>query len=197
MTRSGTRASSCCAALITRPLREGPGEESPYAVRDRHMAEAVHALVDGTAGRVAVWAYNGHIAKGTYGPDVPALGSLLRRRHGEAYYALGLLFGKGQFRARRGGDTTGPAGGPAPDRRRRPLGRIPARPRPPAQLRRRRPPVHLPLPPRTPRTRRGLRRARLRGGVDVLPPPAVISPVTDGRSRNHPFPYHCSWRFPV
>ncbi|MFJ3725572.1 erythromycin esterase family protein [Streptomyces sp. NPDC090045] len=98
-----------CADLITRPLKMSPGEESLYAVRDRFMAEAVHALVDGTAGRVAVWAHNGHIAKGTYGPGVPALGSLLRRRHGEAYYALGLLFGKGQFRARRGGDTTGPA----------------------------------------------------------------------------------------
>ncbi|MFD3694923.1 erythromycin esterase family protein [Streptomyces sp. NPDC058646] len=98
-----------CADLITRPLQPNPGAESLFAVRDRYMAEAVTALVDGAADRIAVWAHNGHIAKGTYGAGVPALGSLLRRRHGEAYYAVGLLFGKGQFRARRGNDTTGPA----------------------------------------------------------------------------------------
>ncbi|MFD7256209.1 erythromycin esterase family protein [Streptomyces sp. NPDC059874] len=80
-----------------------------FVVGDRYVAEAVTALVDGAAGRVAVWAHDGHIAKGAYAAGVPALGSLLRRRHGDAYYALGLLFGKGQFRARRGNDTTGPA----------------------------------------------------------------------------------------
>ncbi|MGW6979079.1 erythromycin esterase family protein [Streptomyces sp. NPDC054932] len=100
-----------CADLITRPLRMEPGEESLYAVRDRYMADAVTALVDDTVGPVAVWAHNGHIAKGTYAAGVPALGSHLRRRHGEAYYALGLLFGKGRFRARRGNPTTGPAVG--------------------------------------------------------------------------------------
>ncbi|MFF3676367.1 erythromycin esterase family protein [Streptomyces sp. NPDC002120] len=98
-----------CADLITLPLEPDPGEESLHAVRDRHMAGAVDALVDATGDRVAVWAHNGHIAKGTYGAGVPALGSLLRARHGEAYYALGLLFGKGRFRARRGIGTTGPA----------------------------------------------------------------------------------------
>ncbi|MFI6004198.1 erythromycin esterase family protein [Streptomyces sp. NPDC051366] len=43
-----------CADLITRPLQPNPGEESLFAVRDRYMAEAVTALVDGAAGRVAV-----------------------------------------------------------------------------------------------------------------------------------------------
>lgn len=98
-----------CADLITRPLQPNLGEESLFAVRDRYMAEAVTALAEGATGLVAVWAHNGHIAKGTYAAGVPALGSLLRRRHGEAYYALGLLFGRGQFRARRGNDITGPA----------------------------------------------------------------------------------------
>ena len=97
------------ADLVTRPLSHQAEDESVFAVRDRYMADAVTSLVDGTARRVAVWAHNGHIAKGTYGGGVPALGSHLRQRHGDAYYALGLLFGKGAFRARRGRDTTGPA----------------------------------------------------------------------------------------
>ncbi len=108
--RPGSRADSgrgLYADLITRPLQPNPGRESLFAVRERYMAEAVTALVEGSADRVAVWAHNGHITKGTCAAGVPALGSLLRRGHGEAYYALGLLFGKGQFRARRGKGTTG------------------------------------------------------------------------------------------
>lgn len=80
-----------------------------YAARDRYMAEAVTRLVDDDPeARVMVWAHNGHIAKGTYGDQVPALGSRLRERYGDAYYALALLFGKGSFLARRGTDLRRP-----------------------------------------------------------------------------------------
>lgn len=103
------RALARAADLVTRPLQDACVEESALAVRDRYMAEAVTSLVDGTSHRVAVWGHNGHIATGTYANGVPALGSLLRQRYGDAYYALGLLFGKGAFLARRGSDLEGPA----------------------------------------------------------------------------------------
>ncbi|MFH8727039.1 erythromycin esterase family protein [Streptomyces termitum] len=97
------------ADLVTRSLDQSAGEESVYAVRDRAMADAVARLVDADpAARVMVWAHNGHIAKGTYGNGVAALGSRLRERYGERYYALALLFGKGSFLARRGGDLQAP-----------------------------------------------------------------------------------------
>ncbi|MFB6822270.1 erythromycin esterase family protein [Streptomyces virginiae] len=109
----------CRAAdLVTRSLDPGSPRDNVFAVRDRSMAEAVVRLTesdgdgggsgDGTAGPVALWAHNGHIAKGVYGNGVPALGSHLRARFGDRYYALGLLFGKGSFRARSADRTQGP-----------------------------------------------------------------------------------------
>ncbi|MFG2485162.1 erythromycin esterase family protein [Streptomyces virginiae] len=105
----------CRAAdLVTRSLDPGSPQDNVFAVRDRHMAEAVVRLAEsgggsgGTAGPVALWAHNGHIAKGVYGNGVPALGSHLRARFGDGYYALGLLFGKGSFRARSANRTQGP-----------------------------------------------------------------------------------------
>ncbi|WP_246212968.1 erythromycin esterase family protein [Streptomyces abyssomicinicus] len=97
------------ADLVTRSVLTEDAEQSALAVRDRHMAEAVTSLVDATDGRVAVWGHNGHVGTGTYANGVLSLGSRLRRRHGEAYYALGLLFGKGSFRARQGNDLEGDA----------------------------------------------------------------------------------------
>ncbi|MFJ7590933.1 erythromycin esterase family protein [Streptomyces sp. NPDC097617] len=97
------------ADLVTRPLDASAGEDGVYAARDRYMAEAVAQLVDDNPeARVMVWAHNGHIAKSTYAEQVPALGSRLRDRYGDAYYALALLFGKGSFLARRGDDFQGP-----------------------------------------------------------------------------------------
>ncbi|MFI1445560.1 erythromycin esterase family protein [Streptomyces virginiae] len=97
------------ADLVSRPLAAAAGEDGVYAARDRYMAEAVTRLVDDDPeARVMVWAHNGHIAKGTYGDQVPALGSRLRERYGDAYYALALLFGKGSFLARRGTDLRRP-----------------------------------------------------------------------------------------
>ncbi|MCM1967143.1 erythromycin esterase family protein [Streptomyces sp. G1] len=97
------------ADLVTRPFAASAGEDGVLAARDRYMAEAVARLVDDDPeARVMVWAHNGHIAKGTYGDQVPALGSKLRERYGDTYYALALLFGKGSFLARRGNDLQRP-----------------------------------------------------------------------------------------
>ncbi|WP_435603014.1 erythromycin esterase family protein [Streptomyces sp. bgisy130] len=91
------------ADLVTRSADPPSGENSVFAARDRYMADAVTRLLDDDpAARVIVWAHNGHIAKGTYGDGVPALGSRLRDRYGDDYYALALLFGNGTFLARRG-----------------------------------------------------------------------------------------------
>ncbi|SMF77059.1 erythromycin esterase family protein [Streptomyces sp. Amel2xC10] len=97
------------ADLVTRSLDQSVGEESAFAVRDRAMADAVARLVDDDpTARVMVWAHNGHLAKGTYGDGVTALGSRLRDLYGDRYYALALLFGKGSFLARRGDDLQAP-----------------------------------------------------------------------------------------
>ncbi|MGW9435281.1 erythromycin esterase family protein [Streptomyces sp. NPDC055607] len=73
-----------------------PGERL-WRVRDGHMADAVDEAVAAAGGAgVAVWAHNGHV-----GVRGAALGARLRERYGPAYYALGLFFGEGAFRARR------------------------------------------------------------------------------------------------
>ncbi|MFE6102896.1 erythromycin esterase family protein [Streptomyces laurentii] len=66
-------------------------------VRDGHMTDAVGELLTADPDvRIALWAHNGHIAvRGA------SLGARLRERYGSAYYALGLFFGEGAFRARR------------------------------------------------------------------------------------------------
>ncbi|MET9932029.1 MULTISPECIES: erythromycin esterase family protein [unclassified Streptomyces] len=73
-----------------------PGERL-WRVRDGHMADAVDETPAAAGGAgVAVWAHNGHV-----GVRGAALGARLRERYGPAYYALGLFFGEGAFRARR------------------------------------------------------------------------------------------------
>ncbi|MFB0615905.1 erythromycin esterase family protein [Streptomyces sp. AGS-58] len=96
------------ADVASRPPR-GDGEETgALAARDRHMAQAVVSLEEGTAGKVAVWAHNGHVCTDSYARDIPAMGHHLRDHYGERYYALGLLFGEGAFRARPGNSATRP-----------------------------------------------------------------------------------------
>jgi erythromycin esterase len=96
------------ADVASRPLR-GEGEEmGALAARDRHMAQAVISLEEGTVGKVAVWAHNGHVCTDRYARDIPAMGRHLRDHYGERYYALGLLFGEGAFRARPGNSATRP-----------------------------------------------------------------------------------------
>ncbi|MFJ4879464.1 erythromycin esterase family protein [Streptomyces sp. NPDC088745] len=104
------------ADLVTRPRQHPDPEQTLFAVRDRHMADALDAqLAADPSAKVALWAHNGHIATTLYGGATRPLGSHLRDRHGDAYYALALLFGRGAFRAHR---TL-----PGPLRRRRPRSR--------------------------------------------------------------------------
>ncbi|WP_231627097.1 erythromycin esterase family protein [Streptomyces apocyni] len=101
------------ADLVTLPF-----DARLFTARDRYLADAVSAVVDGAeaAGpadsseeKVVVWAHNGHVSRGHYMPGVPALGHHLHERYGDAYYSLGMLFGAGAFRARRGGNMRRPA----------------------------------------------------------------------------------------
>ncbi|MFK4146499.1 erythromycin esterase family protein [Streptomyces sp. NPDC004065] len=94
------RLIAAAADVVSRPLHGAGGEPGALAARDRYMAQEVISLAERTPGRVAVWAHNGHVATGCYAGDVPAMGRHLRSRFGERYYALGLLFGEGAFRAR-------------------------------------------------------------------------------------------------
>src|SRR5690606_20758729 len=90
------------AALVTRPMRDADASRTAGAARDRFMAENVDRLLERPGAKVAVWAHNGHVTTGHYaGRSIPAMGHHLRARHGSGYYALGLLFGSGEFRARR------------------------------------------------------------------------------------------------
>jgi erythromycin esterase len=89
------------ADLVTRPRSHPDAERTVYAARDRYMADAVDELLADPATRVALWAHNGHIAADRHTGGAAPLGHRLRARHGDAYYALGLLFGSGAFRARR------------------------------------------------------------------------------------------------
>ncbi|KAF0649599.1 MULTISPECIES: erythromycin esterase family protein [Streptomyces] len=89
------------ADLVTRPRRDTCPERTAFAARDRCMADAVAELLTDPSARVAVWAHNGHVTTQRHDGAVPVLGRHLRDRYGDAYYALGLLFGSGAFRARR------------------------------------------------------------------------------------------------
>ena len=72
-----------------------------FAVRDRLMAEAVGALLEDPRAKVALWAHNGHLAGSRATAGLRPLGQHLRERLGASYYALALLCGSGEFRARR------------------------------------------------------------------------------------------------
>ncbi|MFD5897521.1 erythromycin esterase family protein [Streptomyces sp. NPDC060366] len=90
------------ADLVTRNAQHPDPERTVQAARDRYMAEAVEDVLDGDpAAKVVLWGHNGHVAKGRTSGGVPPLGRHLRERYGDAYYALGLLFGSGSFRAHR------------------------------------------------------------------------------------------------
>jgi erythromycin esterase len=89
------------ADLVTRAGRHKDPEQTVLAARDRYMADAVGELLQAPSTKIVVWAHNGHITKRRHGGAVSPLGQHLRARYGDAYDALGLLFGKGAFRARR------------------------------------------------------------------------------------------------
>ncbi|MBT2442768.1 erythromycin esterase family protein [Streptomyces sp. ISL-36] len=89
------------ADLVTRARQHKDPDQTVFAARDRYMAEAVGELLNDPSTKIALWAHNGHITKSRHGGAVPAMGQHLHTRYGDAYYALGLLFGSGSFRARR------------------------------------------------------------------------------------------------
>ncbi|MFE0646871.1 erythromycin esterase family protein [Streptomyces sp. NPDC058877] len=101
------------ADLVTRDRHQAAPEGTPFAVRDRYMADAVGTVLDEPSAKVVLWAHNGHVSTSLRG-GAPALGRHLRVRCGATYYALGLLFGSGSFRARRmrSGPWRAPRGGP-------------------------------------------------------------------------------------
>jgi erythromycin esterase len=99
----------------------------PNGVRDAAMAENVAWLLDHEdADRIAVWAHNGHVRRGTFrGEDwerpPKTMGQHLTETFGDDYYALGFEFGRGSFQARPDPETTDDSGvrtfslGPPPD----------------------------------------------------------------------------------
>lgn len=70
--------------------------ESGLATRDRYMADNVIGLLEGAGanGKVIIWSHNGHISRADY-----RMGHYLRERIGAQYYAYGLVFDRGGFRA--------------------------------------------------------------------------------------------------
>jgi len=89
------------ADLVTRARRHKDPEQTVLAARDRYMADAVGELLEDPSAKIVVWAHNAHITKRRHGGAVSPLGQHLHAQYGDAYYALGLLFGTGAFRARR------------------------------------------------------------------------------------------------
>jgi erythromycin esterase len=99
----------------------------PNGVRDAAMAENVAWLLDHEdADRIAVWAHNGHVRRGTFqGEDwerpPKTMGQHLTETFGDDYHALGFEFGRGSFQARPDPETTDDSGvrtfslGPPPD----------------------------------------------------------------------------------
>jgi erythromycin esterase len=85
-------------------LRQAGDGADGFTVRDRAMADNVDHLLerDGPDSKVIVWAHNGHVTRdsqGMFDPHLETMGQTLAARHGEAYLAVGLLFGKGSFQA--------------------------------------------------------------------------------------------------
>lgn len=92
------------ADLVTRSGRHPDPERTVLAARDRYMAEAVaDVLEDEGSAKVVLWGHNSHVAKARTTDDAAPLplGGHLRERYDDAYYALGLFFGEGSFRAHR------------------------------------------------------------------------------------------------
>ena len=75
-------------------------EEAARLSRDFYMADNIWQLMQtfGPETKMAVWAHNGHVARGDlFG--MPAMGGYLKQFFGDAYYALGFAFNKGAFQS--------------------------------------------------------------------------------------------------
>lgn len=72
--------------------------------RDQAMAEVLleELARDGESSRAVLWAHNGHVTKGPLRymqVEDPGMGGVLRKSLGDRYYAVGFLFGAGEFSA--------------------------------------------------------------------------------------------------
>lgn len=91
-----------CAVLLRQYAALRKGAETPYAVRDRAMAENVRWLLEqeGPGTKMMLWAHNGHVshARGSVaGAD--SVGRHLREAYGDRYVAVGFSFQQGGFQA--------------------------------------------------------------------------------------------------
>lgn len=90
----------------------GPNPEG-MARRDRYMAANVGWCVEQDPnGRVAVWAHNSHVKRGTFDDgqvwtDAVTMGEQLAREFGDRYTPVGFDVGRGRFRAVKAGATDG------------------------------------------------------------------------------------------
>ncbi|MGW5157642.1 erythromycin esterase family protein [Nonomuraea wenchangensis] len=96
--REAARIVGQAANLSCRPFTHADPERTLGAARDRYMAENASLLLAEPGAKVVLWAHNGHIGKGRIG-GAATMGHHLAGAHGPAYYALGALFGSGEFRA--------------------------------------------------------------------------------------------------
>lgn len=69
-------------------------------LRDTFMAETLLEEATDSAGLTMYWAHNEHVAINPEFGDAPSAGFVLRQQLGQAYRAVGILMGKGEFRAR-------------------------------------------------------------------------------------------------
>lgn len=102
--RHHVRVLEQAARLAHAELFEGTAAISSPAsseARDEAMADNVEWLREHAPGdQIVYWAHNGHVQNGYDTTTAPRMGSFLRERHGEDYYALATGFGWGSFRAR-------------------------------------------------------------------------------------------------
>lgn len=73
-----------------------PKAESGVATRDRYMAENIALILEsaGPNAKMVLWSHNEHVRRDPY-----RMGYYLGQRYGSAYYAFGLGFDRGGFRA--------------------------------------------------------------------------------------------------
>lgn len=78
-----------------------PREQRKHDLRDIYMAENVEWILwrRGEGSKAIVWAHNSHIADGVDNGIVDVLGHQLRKRFGDAYFAIATLFGAGSYYA--------------------------------------------------------------------------------------------------
>jgi erythromycin esterase len=79
-----------------------PQSRSKSAARSVSMAENLIWLVDQAApdAKLAIWAHNAHIVVGGFAIEEPNMGSYLREKYGQGYFAFGFEFNQGAFQTR-------------------------------------------------------------------------------------------------